>query len=78
MSDEKPTHVYVARKDCGCVIGLVTDMRDKRTGKHVAEFIADGLVVTREDWRTYRNTISKEETFMNCPHGQLSLLHAVG
>ena len=78
MSDEKPTHVFVARKDCGCVVGLVTDTRDKRTGKHVAEFIAAGLAVTREDWRTYRDIISQEDTFMQCPHGQLSLLHAAG
>ena len=74
MAEEsKPTHVYVARTECGCVVGLVTDMRNKSTGEHVAEFIADGLAVNRVDWLTYQNKICKEQTFMNCPHGQLAL-----
>lgn len=73
-SEQKPTHVYVARKDCGCVVGLVSDLRDKSTGDHVSEFIADGLAVTREDWQTYAEKISKESGFMNCTHGQQRLI----
>lgn len=71
--ESKPTHVYVGRTECGCVVGLVTDMRNKSTGEHVAEFISDGLAVNRVDWPTYVNEICKEATFMNCPHGQLAL-----
>jgi hypothetical protein len=73
MPNEKPTHVYVGRKECGCVIALATDMRDKHTGDNVAEFISDGLTVDRVDWETYKEKISLEETFMKCPHGQLAL-----
>lgn len=71
--ETKPTHVYVGRKECGCVVGLVTDRRDKDTGQGVSDFIADGLIVDRVDWSTYKDKISLEETFMNCPHGQLAL-----
>lgn len=78
MPETKPTHVYVARKDCGCVIGLVTDLRDKSTGEGVAEFIGDGYTVSREDWQTYKDRICKEETFMACPHGQMSLVQSRG
>jgi len=71
--ETKPTHVYVGRKDCGCCVGLITDRRDKDTGDSVSEFIADGLTVDRVDWRTYTEKISKEPTFMNCPHGQIAM-----
>jgi len=73
MSNEKPTHVYVGRKECGCCVALVTDGRDKDTGKAVAEFIGEGLTVDRVDWETYTNKIRYEETFFKCPHGQLAL-----
>lgn len=69
----KPTHVYIARKECGCCVGLVTDLRNKSTGQSVGEFIGDGLTVDRVDWKTYQE-ICKEETFMTCPHGQMTLL----
>jgi hypothetical protein len=72
--ETRPTHVYVARKDCGCVIGLVADLRDKSTGEHVSEFIGDGLIVERCDWMTYTNEVCKEETFMKCPHIQLTMM----
>lgn len=68
----KPTHTYVARKDCGCCLGVVVDLRDKNTGASVGEFIGDGLTVERVDWKTYQE-ICKEKTFLSCPHGQLSL-----
>ena len=60
--------VYVARRECGCVVGLATDLRDKSTGEAVAEFIADGLTVDRFELHVYTEEICKEETFMNCPH----------
>lgn len=64
--------VYVARKDCGCIVGVATDNRDHTTGDHVRDFIADGLIVERIDWETYVK-LAQADTFMNCPHGQISL-----
>lgn len=74
--NSRPTHVYVARKDCGCCIGIASDMRDRETGEGVAEWIGDGYTVDRVDWNTYRESVCKEETFMSCPHGQLALAPA--
>ena len=69
--------VYIARKPlCGCIVGVATDNRDRRTGDAVGEFIADGLIVERTDWQTYVK-LAHEDTFMNCPHGQMPLPLAV-
>lgn len=67
---DKPKGVYVARKRCGCVVGLVTDLAvsKKETAKAVAQFIREGLYVTHVDWDVYTLTICKEPTFMACPH----------
>ena len=70
---DKPTHVYVARQSCGCVVGLVSDLRDKFTGQSVSEFIADGCTVDRVTWDDYKNKVSVEPGFMDCQHGQLAL-----
>ena len=65
--------VYIARKPlCGCILGVATDNRDRHTGDAVGEFIADGLIVERIDWQTYAE-LAQGDTFMNCPHGQMSL-----
>lgn len=77
-SEQKPTHVYVARKECGCCIGLVTDLADKSTGEAVAEFISSGLTVDRVAWADYADKVRHEPGFMNCQHGQLSLLAEAG
>lgn len=58
---------WVARKACGCVIGVCTDFRDKATGQRVAEFIAAGLLCERVSWPRYRE-IATEPTFFACPH----------
>lgn len=75
---QRPTHVYVGRKKCGCCIGVITDFEDKGTGKAVAEFIGDGLNVNRVDFEVYRNEVCKEEAFMSCPHKQQPALFPVG
>ena len=72
-SEMHPTHVYVARKACGCCIGLATDLGDKWTAEAVAEFISSGLTVDRIAWADYKEKVSVEETFMDCPHGQMAL-----
>lgn len=69
----KPTHVYIARNDCGCCIGVAVDLRNRNTGKSVGGFISDGLYIERVDWETYREKIQKEKTFLSCPHGQSTL-----
>lgn len=66
--DPRENGVYVARKSCGCVCGICTDYRDKDTGKYVAEWIKDGLIVTHATWTEYKDVICKEATFMDCPH----------
>lgn len=66
-------YVYIGRKICGCVAGIVTDEGNRDTSETVAEFITDGLVISRVDWKTYREKVSQEETFMNCPHGQTEM-----
>lgn len=69
MVDLDNKFVYVARKQpCGCVLGLVTDDADKDTGRAVGEFIGWGMTVDRVSWRVYREEISNEPTFMDCPH----------
>lgn len=74
--EKQPSHVYVARKECGCCVGLVTDLADKDTGAHVADFIGSGLAVERVTWDVYKDTVRHEEGFMNCKHGQLALVMA--
>lgn len=70
--DENKRFVYVGRKRCGCAVGIITDLGDERTANGVAGFIKDGLTVNRVPWSMYRQ-IAEEETFMACPHGQLTL-----
>lgn len=73
---QRPTHVYIGRLPCGCAVALTNDTGDKYTAEAVKDFIKEGLSVNREAWQKYVDEISKESTFMNCPHsaGQLQLL----
>jgi hypothetical protein len=65
---QRPAYVYVGRLPCGCAVALVNDEGNKHTAKSVAEFIKEGLGVNRESWQKYVDEISKEPTFMKCPH----------
>jgi hypothetical protein len=47
MRDKKPTHCYIGRAWCGCVLAITTDRGDKHTAQSVAEFIKDGMTVER-------------------------------
>lgn len=76
--DPRQNGAYVARLPCGCTMGVSTDYRDRATGQAVAEWIANGLIVNHVTWEEYRDQICKEPTFMECPHGQLSLLTPTG
>lgn len=73
--NKEPTHVYLARRPCGCVIGVTVDMADKATGRHVAEFIASGYAVERVDFERYRAAVVHEAGFLKsvCPHQAATL-----
>lgn len=58
---------YAGRKPCGCCIATAYDGRDKSTGKLVADWIANGLVVNHVTWGEFQ-AIAKEETYCACPH----------
>lgn len=42
-----PTHVYIARRPCGCAAGFEVDYADKSTAKGVADFITSGMTIER-------------------------------
>lgn len=50
------THVYVARKKCGCMVAAVSDMPtfERETAKDVADFIRDGLAIERMTMAEYK------------------------
>lgn len=43
----RPTHDYIAKKKCGCVIAICYDLGDKDTARDVANWIKNGLTVDR-------------------------------
>jgi hypothetical protein len=45
MSDTRMD--YIARKKCGCVVGICIDHADKDTARRVADWIKDGLTIDR-------------------------------
>lgn len=69
---------YVARKKCGCVVGLCADYGNAWTAKNVAEFIKAGCQVERYDDIELKRVVFEEKTFFKCPHEdkgrQLNLL----
>lgn len=42
------SHVYVARRKCGCVVTLIADSGGEFTAKEVAKCIRSGLAIQRE------------------------------
>ncbi len=48
----RPTHAYIGRKPCGCVVCVCIDAHDKDTAKSVAEYIREGLAVERVPFGT--------------------------
>lgn len=70
--DKEPTHDYVGRRPCGCVMALAADLGDRYTADAVRDMIIHGGTVervTREELRI----IMDEPTFMSCPHGQMRM-----
>jgi hypothetical protein len=62
----RPTHDYVARDEHGCLIGLCSDIPEikRETAKEVAEWIREGLNVTRVTVEEVRHILDTEE--MGC------------
>ena len=44
---EAATHVYIARRSCGCASGFAVDGGGKETARDVASFIKSGRTVDR-------------------------------
>lgn len=69
MSTNK-TPSYIGRESCGCCTFIVADMpgREKTTAKEIAGQIKSGRTIERITWEQWVNEVSKEATFMACPH----------
>ncbi len=75
MNPMDATHVYLAFKSCGCMVGVATDCADNDTAKYVASFIKSGCTIQRTTFADYRKGVMP----MGCKCGgvkpkQLSLL----
>lgn len=46
---QKPTHDYIGRAPCGCVVTLIADIPglENETGRYVGAMIAKGLTIER-------------------------------
>lgn len=69
---DHPTHAYIGRKPgCHCVDAIVSDRGTAHTGEMVSEYIIQaGLELERIAWEDYSERVSKEPSYMNCPHEQ--------
>jgi hypothetical protein len=65
LTPPRPSHIYIARGDCGCCLGSVADYRDKATGATVAEMIGQGWIIERVEWMDYRNRVAEEVGYMH-------------
>ena len=65
MSEEK--HVYVGTTACGCRVAVVADLPEHRkfTAKSIAEYVRDGLVMTRETLDEFR-----VKSLQRCTHAR--------
>ena len=70
---KKPTHFYIGRKTCGCCMASCYDLKDASTRRSINEFMRDGLDIERIVFADYAR-VMKEPGYMNCFHGQTSLL----
>jgi len=70
--DQKPTHAYIGRRECGCVMAVASDTGDAEMYDFLARETRAGLNFTRVTWAEYQE-IADEKTFMACNHGQLRL-----
>jgi len=66
---EHPTHCWIGRKTCGCVMSIAgDDMNRKELAKFVSQMIKDGLIPERITWEDCKGRVISEPTFFNCPH----------
>ena len=70
IKTERPTHAYIGRKPCGCVMAVASDTGDASMFDFLADATRRGLRFDHVTWDEYHE-ICNEPTFMACNHGQL-------
>lgn len=70
MDKRKPTHVYIGRRPCGCVVAVVAYAPWMRESAEwaVADMIHDGQIVESMTWAEYQE---KQIKLQDCPHGEV-------
>jgi hypothetical protein len=68
-----PTHSYVARQKCGCVVTVIGDMGDKWTADEVRNCIIKGMTIDRVARGTPEFTQALEHIGCTCEKEQQSL-----
>lgn len=67
---ERPTHAYIGRKPCGCVMAVASDTGEASMFQFLADAVEGGLKFEHVTWDRYHE-VCNEPTFMACNHGQL-------
>jgi len=70
MDKRKPTHVYIGRRPCGCIVAISSYapwMRES-TECAVADMIHDGEIVECMTWAEYQ---ANKPALQDCPHGEV-------
>ena len=69
---EGSKHVYVGTTACGCRVAVVADLPESRkfTAESIAEYVRDGLTVTRERLDDFRM-----KSLHRCTHGERPVPH---
>ena len=68
MNDQKPTHCYIGKKDCGCTVAVCIDGRNKSTADFVWDMIGKWNLIVE------RVKLGEFELVENCPHEERQLL----
>ena len=63
-------HSYIGREPCGCCTFIMADdfENEKIRAKEIAKVIRSGRIIERISWEQWVSVVSKEPTFMSCPH----------
>lgn len=66
----KPTHDYIGRKPCGCVVAVTCDMNDNHTRREVVQWMHQGLAIERVALEYVKEHI---DTWFDCQHEVVQL-----
>jgi hypothetical protein len=71
MTATKPTHCYVSRRPCGCIVALAAYHYNWResVGRLVARDINRGLIVECITWAEYHKR-GRDLATVKCTHGE--------